>query len=51
MREKYALLDTDFVSKAHMIRKDEENRLIEKLLDLPEYVFCCHAQVNYPHLR
>lgn len=51
MREKYALLDTDFVSKAHMIRKDEENRLIEKLLDLPEYVFCCHEQVKKELLR
>ena len=27
--EKYALLDTDFISKMHLIRKDDHNKLIE----------------------
>ena len=25
MKEKYALLDTDYISKTHMIRKDDHN--------------------------
>lgn len=28
--EKYALLDTDFISKMHLIRKDDHNKLIEQ---------------------
>ena len=27
---KYALLDTDFISRMHLIRKDEQNKLIDK---------------------
>ena len=29
-KEKYALLDTDFISKTHLIRKDNENRMIDQ---------------------
>ena len=29
-KEKYALLDTDFISKTHLIRKDNENRMIDR---------------------
>ena len=27
-KEKYALLDTDFISKTHLIRKDDQNKMI-----------------------
>lgn len=30
--EKYALLDTDFISKMHLIRKDDQNKLIDKIM-------------------
>lgn len=30
---KYALLDTDFISKMHLIRKDDQNKLIDKIID------------------
>ena len=30
--EKYALLDTDFISKMHLIRKDDHNKLIDKIM-------------------
>ncbi len=35
---KYALLDTDFISKAHLIRKDDSNKLIDKIINLPNYL-------------
>lgn len=43
-KEKIALLDTDFVSKAYRSCADSE-RLIEKVIDLPEYKFYCHQQI------
>jgi hypothetical protein len=52
MREKkYALLDTDFISKTHLIRKDEDNKLIERMLQLPDYEFYCHEQIKIELLR
>mgnify|MGYP006885736368 CR=1 FL=1 len=30
--EKYALLDTDFISKMHLIRKDDHNKLMKSLI-------------------
>ena len=36
---KYALLDTDFISKMHLIRKDEQNKLIDKIMSMPNYTF------------
>lgn len=43
-KEKIALLDTDFVSKAYRSCAESE-RLIEKVIDLPEYKFYCHKQI------
>lgn len=37
--EKYALLDTDFISKMHLIRKDDQNKLIDKVMAMPKYRF------------
>jgi hypothetical protein len=44
--EKYALLDTDFISKMHMIRKDDQSRLIDKIMAMPNYRFYCHKQIH-----
>lgn len=44
--EKYALLDTDFVSKTHLIRKDESNRLIDIIMNMQGYQFFCHEQIK-----
>ncbi len=41
---KYALFDTDFISKTHTVRLDEENHLIDRILEMPEYIFYCHEQ-------
>ena len=41
---KYALLDTDFLSKTHTIRLDDENHLIDYIISMPDYFFCCHEQ-------
>ena len=45
-KEKYALLDTDFISKTHLIRKDEDNRLIDRIVEMPGYRFYCHEQIK-----
>lgn len=39
---KYALLDTDFVSKANIIQADKDHVLADKVLEFPNYVFICH---------
>lgn len=44
-KKKCALLDTDFISKLHITRKDDENRLIDRVLELPDYQFVCHEQI------
>ncbi len=44
--KKYALLDTDFISKMHMIRKDDEHTLIDKVMTMPNHIFCCHEQIG-----
>lgn len=41
---KYAVLDTDFVSKTHAARVDGQNHLIDRVLEMPDYAFFCHAQ-------
>lgn len=41
---KYAFLDTDFVIKAHIIRKDKDHLLIDQILNKSDYQFCCHLQ-------
>ncbi|MDD6069189.1 MAG: hypothetical protein PUC12_00025 [Clostridiales bacterium] len=45
-KDKYALLDTDFISKMHIIQKDDENHLIDRIMELPRYQFCCHSQIR-----
>ncbi len=45
IRKKCALLDTDFISKLHITRKDDENRLIDRVLELSDYKFVCHEQI------
>lgn len=45
-KEKYALLDTDFISKAHLIRKDDQNKMIDRIMEMPEYQFYCHEQIR-----
>ena len=44
-KRKRALLDTDFISKLHITQKDDENRLIDRILELPGYQFVCHEQI------
>lgn len=45
-KEKYALLDTDFISKMHLIRKDDANHLIDRIMEMPNYKFYCHEQIK-----
>ena len=49
--EKYALLDTDFISKMHLIRKDDQNKLIDKIMGMPTYSFYCHEQIKVELVR
>ena len=44
-KDKYALLDTDFISKMYSIQKDKENHLIDRIMELPRYQFYCHSQI------
>lgn len=44
-KTKCALLDTDFLSKLYSTRKDDGNRLIDRVLELPGYQFVCHEQI------
>lgn len=48
---KYALLDTDFISKMHLIRKDDKNKLIDKIMAMPGYLFYCHKQIHVELMR
>ena len=41
---KYALLDTDFISKTHTVRLDDNRHLIDLVLTMPDYSFYCHEQ-------
>ena len=43
--KKYALLDTDFISKAYSVQNGSDNHLIDQVMELPEYEFFCHAQI------
>lgn len=45
-KEKYALLDTDFISKTHLIRKDDHNKLIDRIMEMQGYRFYCHEQIQ-----
>lgn len=44
MNKKYAILDTDFISKLHKTKNKSGVPFIEHLLKLP-YSFCCHEQI------
>ena len=37
--KRYALLDTDFISKTHSVQDDGGNHLIDRVMELPEYEF------------
>ena len=43
---KYALLDTDFISKTHLIRKDDQNKMIDRIMEMQGYHFFCHEQIR-----
>ena len=43
--KKYALLDTDFISKTYSIRGKANDSLIDRIMELPEYEFFCHEQI------
>ena len=43
--KRYALLDTDFISKTHSVQDDGGNHLIDQVMELPGYEFFCHAQI------
>lgn len=43
--KKYALLDTDFISKTYSVQDGSDNHLIDRVMELPEYKFFCHAQI------
>ena len=45
-KEKYALLDTDFISKTHLIRKDDQNKMIDRIMEMQGYQFFCHEQIK-----
>lgn len=45
-KEKYALLDADFISKTHLIRKDEQNKMIDRIMEMQGYRFYCHEQIK-----
>lgn len=42
---KYALLDTDFISKTHFIHGEENKSLSDLVVAMPEYCFFCHSQI------
>ena len=44
--KRYALLDTDFISKAHSVQDDGGNHLIDWVMEMPGYEFFCHAQIE-----
>lgn len=43
--KRYALLDTDFISKTHSVQDGGGNHLIDRVMELSEYEFFCHAQI------
>lgn len=45
-KNKYALLDTDYISKMYMIQKDAEHHLIDRIMELPQYQFYCHNRIR-----
>lgn len=46
MDKKYALLDTDFLYKAHLARNTANHTLAEFVLDFNDYEFFCHEMIK-----
>lgn len=44
--KKYALLDTDFLYKAHLARNSVNHTLAEFVLDFDDYEFFCHEMIK-----
>ncbi|MCD8083122.1 MAG: hypothetical protein LUE86_06360 [Clostridiales bacterium] len=44
-KKKYAILDTDFVSKSNIIMADSGQVLADRILEFPEYQFFCHEMM------
>lgn len=44
--EKYALLDTDFISKACSVTDDCNHKLIDVVLSMPSYTFFVHKKIE-----
>ena len=42
--KKYAILDTDFISKMYITRKDENSQLIKLIVQIEDFDFICHNQ-------
>ena len=55
--KRYALLDTDFISKTHSVQDDGGNHLIDQVIELPGYVFCSddknarNGAINFEDVR
>ncbi len=45
MNTNYAILDTDFISKANIIKTDAGDVLAERVMAFPGYVFVCHEMM------
>lgn len=43
---RYALLDTDFISKTHRIVKSDSENLLDLIISMPRYKFFCHEQIK-----
>lgn len=44
--KKYALLDTDFLYKAHLARNTANHTLAEVVLNFDDYEFFCHEMIK-----
>ena len=42
---RYALLDTDFISKTHHIQNDAGTRLADLIVKIPNFSYYCHNQI------
>lgn len=48
---KYALLDTDFISKTYTIQDYHSKHLIDLIIELENYKFYCHEQIKIELLK
>lgn len=44
--KKYALLDTDFLYKSHLARKDKNHTLTDLVIEFSDYEFFCHQMIK-----